>query len=298
MRLKISAEHNLEPTAIILNVSRANRMAGRLWDLLAMLEVKALPFVIATDLMAQLYFYRGDQKAQALDPVAREHIRTVLIDLQTQLVALEASRPTIASLDRLLALLDDERWSLLRMGEGVSELRDRLFDDLGNELLLSLNRHERVMYEAHTPWGDELALRFPSLQDEVREASKCLALGRYTAAAFHSLRCLEGGIVAMSRCLGIPDPIRGHERNWSSMLGKIDKERKSRWSASALLSGDGHHFDELYGALAGMQNPWRNATMHLEQTFNEEQAVQVFNVVGAFMRRVADRMDEDGLPLA
>ena len=29
--------------------------------------------------------------------------------------------------------------------------------------------------------------------------------------------------------------------------------------------GDGQTFDEMYATLAAMQNPWRNATMHLDQ---------------------------------
>ena len=47
-----------------------------------------------------------------------------------------------------------------------------------------------------------------------------------------------------------------------------------------------------------MQNPWRNGTMHLDQVYTPEDARHIFEVVGGFMRKLASRMDEDGLPLA
>ena len=64
------------------------------------------------------------------------------------------------------------------------------------------------------------------------------------------------------------------------------------------MSGDGHTFEDLYAALASMQNPWRNATMHLETRYNREEAESLIYVVRRFLSRLADRMDEDGLPKA
>ncbi|MGB8901471.1 MAG: hypothetical protein WCC90_20505 [Methylocella sp.] len=62
--------------------------------------------------------------------------------------------------------------------------------------------------------------------------------------------------------------------------------------------GDAELFDNAYAALAGMQNPWRNSTMHLDQVYTPEDARHIFEIVGGFMRKLASRMDEDGLPLA
>ena len=263
-----------------------------------MLEVKALPFVKATDLISQICIYRYDKNANGLHPETRSVFLEILGELKEQLQAIGASRPTMSSIERTLVYVGDENCSLEIMGSKLEELRGRLFDDLGEEFLLSLNRNEKAMYEATSPWGRQLALQFPSLQDEVRESSKCLALCRYTASAFHSLRCLEAGVISLSRCLQIADPTKGHDRNWSAMLRKIDESRKQRWNATAIMAGDGQIFDELYAALASMQNPWRNATMHLEHSFDKEQSLHVFAIVGNFMRRVAERMDERGLPFA
>jgi bisphosphoglycerate-independent phosphoglycerate mutase (AlkP superfamily) len=64
------------------------------------------------------------------------------------------------------------------------------------------------------------------------------------------------------------------------------------------MSRDGRIFEEAYAALAAMQNPWRNATMHLDQKYTVEEARNVFDVVGGSMRKLASRMDEDGSPKA
>ena len=57
-------------------------------------------------------------------------------------------------------------------------------------------------------------------------------------------------------------------------------------------------FDEAYGALAGMQNPYRNSTMHLDDKYTPDEARHIFEVVKGFMARLAVRMDEQGAPLA
>jgi len=37
-----------------------------------------------------------------------------------------------------------------------------------------------------------------------------------------------------------------------------------------------------------MQNPWRNATMHLDQKFTDEEARHIFEIVKGFMRKLPD----------
>ncbi len=125
-----------------------------------------------------------------------------------------------------------------------------------------------------------------------------VALRRATASAFHSIRSLEAAIRAMSRCLGIPDPTRAAGRNWGSLLKAIKTEIDVRWSPADRLLGDGRTFEETYAALAAMQNPYRNATMHLDHKYTEDEAQNLFEIVKGFMNRIADRMDENGDPKA
>jgi hypothetical protein len=47
-----------------------------------------------------------------------------------------------------------------------------------------------------------------------------------------------------------------------------------------------------------MANPYRNATMHLDDKYTEDEARSLLELVRGYLRSVAARMDEDGLPLA
>lgn len=178
------------------------------------------------------------------------------------------------------------------------ELQKRLIDEMDSKTFWSMTIREAELYEPRSPlFGWEVQAKFPCGAYDIDEAAKCLALGRSTASAFHSIRCLEAAIRAISRCLGIPDPTKAADRNWGKMLSSIEGSIDRRWPTSTnRLTGDGQTFEEVYAALAAMQNPWRNATMHLDQKYTEEEAKHIFDVVGGLMRRVAFRCDEDGNP--
>lgn len=165
---------------------------------------------------------------------------------------------------------------------------------------LILGVRQLQLYEPEKPlFGEQVQEKFPTLIYEIEEAGKCLALDRSTAAAFHSIRCLEVGITAISRCLSIPDPSKGAERNWKSLLNKVKAEIDRRWSTPASrFSGDGAAFEALYAVLVAMQNPYRNATMHFDQQYTKDDSAHIFAMVGGVMRKIASRMDEQGQPLA
>ena len=64
------------------------------------------------------------------------------------------------------------------------------------------------------------------------------------------------------------------------------------------MTGDAKLFDEAFGMVAAMANPYRNATMHLDSVYTLEDAKHVVELVKGFMKKIASRMDENGLPLA
>ncbi|NTJ64796.1 hypothetical protein G6M50_27750 [Agrobacterium rhizogenes] len=183
--------------------------------------------------------------------------------------------------------------------ELLTDFRNRLYDALKRPRFLVLNARERSLFEPGAPhFGADVPVKFDSISYDIDEAGKCLALGRGTASVFHSLRCLEATIRAISRSLKIPDPTKGPDRSWANALRKIKEEMDRRWPPSGRLSGDGRLFEDIYAALAAIQNPWRNATMHLDQKYTEEEAKHIFEVVGGLIRKVASRLNEDGHPLA
>jgi hypothetical protein len=57
-------------------------------------------------------------------------------------------------------------------------------------------------------------------------------------------------------------------------------------------------FATVHAALAAMQNPYRNATMHLDHKYTDEDARHIFEMVKGLMMKIAERCDEDGNPKA
>lgn len=176
----------------------------------------------------------------------------------------------------------------------------RARDQLQARMLFFIPMSAKDLYAQPRPlFGDDVASKFPSVAYEIDESGKCLALDRSTGSAFHSIRCLEAGIRAISRCLGIPDPTRASDRSWFKLLKAIKDELDRRWPGSSTrLSGDGRFFEEAYAALAAMQNPYRNSTMHLDQKYTVDEARHIFEVVKGFMMKLAARCGEDGEPKA
>lgn len=286
------------------------RDSCRLWTLWEMLELSADNFHVAvTDLSwMEAFVEAAGRNAESItqfgaDQVVsddhRKLLRSKLSSLSRHLHHLElwvtwrAVRAAVAA-----TKAPDIKWNEVQ--RRLFDIRSRMQDELAGVTFVAMNSRDRDYYEPSEPlFGSYVWHRFPSLDYEIDESAKCLALERSTASAFHSIRCLEGGIRALSRCLGIPDPTKAADRSWFKLLKVIKDAMDRRWPTTAdRMSGDGKFFEEAYAALAAMQNPWRNATMHLDYKYSHDEAKHVFDVVGGFMRRVASRMDEDGEPRA
>ncbi|MDZ4374448.1 MAG: hypothetical protein U1C74_23910 [Phenylobacterium sp.] len=162
---------------------------------------------------------------------------------------------------------------------------------------LHIEPRRRHLYEEGPHFGDKVALQFPGLTYNINEAAKCLALGRWTASAYHSLLCLEGALRGLTRCLGIPDPTTGADRNWSAVGRSVGAEMKRRWPTAAdRATAEFTAFDRIFGALQALQNPYRNETMHLSAQYGEEEAAHIFEMVKGLLQRAADKCDEMGNP--
>lgn len=182
----------------------------------------------------------------------------------------------------------------------LNTITECLWAESATKVAFMLGPDKLHLFEPTAPlFGPAFQTGFSGLMYEIDEGAKCLALGRSTAAAFHFIRCMEGGITALSRCLGIPDPTKGSDRSWMKLLDALDKAIKLKWPKSSdRFTGDGRFFEEAHATLAAIQNPYRNSTMHLDQKYTEEEARHIMEMVKGFMRKIASRMDENGDPKA
>ena len=185
-------------------------------------------------------------------------------------------------------------------GNLMLNISNVLRNELGTRKVFCLDANRSSYYEGvNSPWGDEITKKFPSLAYEIDQAGKCYACDLSTAATFHAIRCMEAGIRAIARCLSILDPTTGKDRNWSNISRSIKDMLDKRWPASTgRMSGDAQLFDALHGAISGMQNPYRNETMHLSATYTAPEALHIMELVKGLMQKIASRMDENGDPKA
>jgi len=281
---------------------------GRLWSLWEMLEFNAKLFYVASTAMAGTTQILEDHHKDEELPDGSLSIKFADPEVQKGLLnhaeALERScaglgvTVTLMAIKRLKEHLREGPVPYSLVAKDYRQIIDRFQDELTLTKLFSLNSKEQEYYEPQSPlFGAEFEKKFPTAALEVDEGAKCLALGRPTAAAFHLMRTMEVGIRATARCLGIPDPVRPGERNWGKILDSIKGGYEAKWPNSVnRTTGDGAFFESVYASLDAVKNPWRNATMHVEKTYSDDQAEHVFIVVKHFMKELSSRMDEDGNP--
>ena len=182
----------------------------------------------------------------------------------------------------------------------INHLHVCMTNELRSRLFFGINSSHARYYEHQEPlFGQKVADKFSSLAtSEIDEAGKCSALRRYTACVFHMMRVMETGIRAVAKCLGVPDPVKEADRNWGKMLGsiKVEIDKRNKNPHGWTVKDDKVFFEDAYTSLDAVKNAWRNPTMHVEKTYGEEQASNIFEATREFMMKLADRCDENGEP--
>lgn len=188
------------------------------------------------------------------------------------------------------ARLGDIQIAMTLIAEGIRA-------ELNTKSFVAVPPSKRHLYEDGKHFGELVADKFPSLTFNINEAGKCMALGRDTAAAYHSILCLEGAIRGLTRHLGVPDPTTGAARNWSAVGRLVSEEMHRRWpNAADKMDPDFKKLDKVFGALQAMQNPYRNETMHLSSRYDANEATMMFELAKGVLGQVAAICDEEGEP--
>lgn len=206
---------------------------------------------------------------------------------------------TLMAVQRVMEKVDTDKLTFGELEDSLQDISERLADELSLVSVYVLERDKCKYYTPVSPlFGGEVETKFPNMIFEIDEAGKCLGLDRPTASVFHLMRLMEGGLEALRICLGVPDPIKGVERNWGVVLGKLKTQMIAKDKASSWLPNDKHFFEDSHASVDAVKNAWRNSTMHVENKYNPEEAEHIFVAVKGFMKKIASRMDEQGLPLA
>lgn len=221
-----------------------------------------------------------------------ESLKQPLENLVQTLGALELP-VTLVAVKRLQQRLVEGGMGHQELFSLCDSIQYRLQDELGTRFLLSLSNTEADEFSSDG-FGDEVHEKFPSIVFELVEASKCMALGRYTAAVFHWMRSVEAALRAVRLCLGATTPLVAQGRNWGNILKEL---REMRTGASPKWP-ENDYFSGIYASIEAVMHAWRNSTMHIENKYTREEAESIRDCVKSLLQRIASRMDEQGIPRA
>jgi hypothetical protein len=272
---------------------------GRTWSLWELMEELELGDLITRhhSLLVLAMAHEGDEADLSLS--LRMKIETDLNALDNHCRRLRLLVPLeyIKNARRILADRNAGMKNGL-LGRHLNTLVAAIEIELRGRSVIAIRPEHTDYYTGKKFFDPDVYTKFPSASFDFSEAGKAFALSRYTACVFHLMRVLEIGINAVRQCLAIPDPIKAADRNWGVALRNVKNELDRRQSKLWQDARDKEVFEEIYVSLDAVRNPWRNATMHVENTYTEQDADHILVVVCGFMRALASRMDEKGFPLA
>lgn len=122
-----------------------------------------------------------------------------------------------------------------------------------------------LLENAETIFPPELNSKIPQVQDDLREAGKCLAFNLGTAAGFHLLRALETVVCSYWYVVMNKSPLPSN-RNLGNYINEMAR-------------GDHPARKKVLFALRQVKDLHRNSIMHPEETLDLDQAIALLGTV-------------------
>jgi len=108
-------------------------------------------------------------------------------------------------------------------------------------------------------------------------------LWRKHRLAFHLNRSLEWGLKALAVDLGKPFD----RPSWDAHLKDIEKELQQRYGAAGPRSAVERFYSEAAAQFGHMKVAWRNPTMHVEASYDDNEGRYLLTTVEKFIANLA-----------
>jgi hypothetical protein len=193
--------------------------------------------------------------------------------------------------DRILKLLNPES-GVVEIEGWLSEMSHIIHGEMEDHLFFWVPGHRADFYgkKAHEIAGNQWSSRFTSTIPEIEESAKCYAAGRYTASAFHLMRAAEGGTKALGLAVGLTPMHPG----WKLVFEEVYAQYKKQKPRHQVWNTHEASLIQISGDLRTISHVWRNDLAHFVDTYNEDEAREMFIVVPMFMRNLSAMIDESG----
>jgi hypothetical protein len=256
------------------------------------LKFSAETFLWVTEGLGKLDFLLGLSSSDFPLPEAhRKEMQSILPKLRNHCAFINLTL-SLKSIDRLSESINSNPGMMIKeLKDGCDELRRRIIDEVSDNLFLYIPKTHVTWYESENLFGDAVDQAFPSTSYDIKEAGKCLALRRNTAAVCHLIRVLEIGLRALAVKLKVPYD----NKPWNYVIEVADKRLRKIREQKRKPKGwknDEKFYSEAIAHFRFIKDAWRNYSMHVYERYDEEQAESVFNHTRAFMRHLATKLKE------
>ena len=198
---------------------------------------------------------------------------------------------SVILLEQIIRELPSNEITGTRVAEYVRDLQNRLSDEMRLLLFIHMPYEKVHYYEEPNLFGVEVSDRFPSAIIDIEEAGKCFAFSRHTACVMHLMRVIEIGLRAVAKGLEIPQAEL--LPTWQAVISKIEAQMRV---AANKRDADWLKIEPFYreipAHLFAIKNAWRNPSMHVQTSYDEERALDIYNAVRGFMRYIATELSE------
>jgi hypothetical protein len=182
-------------------------------------------------------------------------------------------------------------------------LLETIEGELAGDFFYHYPRHKlSVLKDAPTEWAATLSA-FPAIENEVRAAADCYALGHNRASIYYSMLVLECGLVALAKRIGCK--VNQNKSTWGSLITDIQKKIDTKRAAqtrppsgtppmSAKMASSTARFldacEEAATEFRYFASVWRNHIAHARGNYDENDAKKVLDHVRSFMETIATKL--------
>jgi hypothetical protein len=183
-----------------------------------------------------------------------------------------------------------------RLAHHLEAIQATLMSELGNVVAKTVPV-DRVDYICKDSEGISIWLvdtqrssRFQASFRELQNAGECYALGQPTAAVFHSMRALEGGLRALARAFGVD----ADNKNWQNIIEQIEARIRQigRQPRTSNTVQDEKFFGNAASHLYFVKNAWRNHVAHGLSEYSDDEALGILHRSKDFIESLSPRLSE------
>ncbi len=136
---------------------------------------------------------------------------------------------------------------------------------------------------------DNIPKQFTKTAPHIEAAERALALGLFTASAFHAMAIFNEGLMVLNRRLraGV-DPVVD---DWGEIVKKINDASQNKlasFSRTKKARLRPYH-EEATSDLRSVKNAFRNPMMHFTRTYEKHDAEKILGKVRDFMLHLASK---------